>query len=514
MNKNLKLGIMLLAASILGSVATVMATSQLNKSGVVADTYVLNKQSKSASNGFVNTSTRTVDLSRDFTDVAESTINTVVSIKSYATPQQQQWQGDYFDPFEFFFGPNYGGSQRKRQQQQQQKKSEPQPKGMGSGVIISTDGYIVTNNHVIDGAEKLEVTLNDNRQYNATVVGTDEKTDIALIKINAKNLHAITFGNSDAVKVGEWCVAVGNPFGFNSTVTAGVISAKARGLSESGNAGIKAFIQHDAAVNPGNSGGALVNTAGELIGINTMIYSQTGNYSGCSFAVPSNTVKKVVTDIKQFGTVQRAVLGISYTELTGDKAKEEKITATSEGIYVAKVTDRGAAKEAGLQEGDVIVKLNGAPVKNSGEMQEQMNKLRPGDKAEVEYYRDNKLRRTTVTFKNDQGNTKMTRQSDVMSLGCAFTELSREEKEDLAISQGLKVVGVKAGKFKKAGIRDGFIITDINNAPVNTRDDVENIYNQIMRSSDSDKVMFITGFYPTGKKVYYAVDLSDEDEDE
>ncbi len=512
MNKNLKLAIMLMAASILGSGVTMMATSELQKKGVITDTYVLNKDSKSASDGFVQTSGRAVDLSRDFTDVAESTINCVVSIKSYATPQQSMYGGDFIDPFEWFFGPGFGQGQRQRQQQQQPKKSEPQVKGMGSGVIISSDGYIVTNNHVIDGAEKLEVTLNDNRTFNATVVGSDEKTDIALIKINAKDLHAITFGNSDAVKVGQWCVAVGNPFGFNSTVTAGIISAKARGMNTSDNGGIKAFIQHDAAVNPGNSGGALVNTAGELIGINTMIYSQTGNYSGCSFAVPSNTVKKVITDIKQYGTVQRAVLGIQYTELTAEKAKEEKITATTEGIYVAKVTDRGAAKEAGLQEGDVIVKLNGSRVKDSGEMQEEMNKLRPGDKAEIEYYRDNKLKRTTVTFKNDQGNTKMTKQSDVMSLGCAFTELSKEDKEDLAISKGLKVVGVKAGKFKNAGIRDGFIITDINNIPVDSRDDVENIYNQIMRSSDSDKVMFITGFYPTGKKVYYAVDLSDDED--
>ena len=513
MKSNLKLVAMLIAASILGSAATMMATSALQKKGVITDTYVLNKESQPVSNdGFVKTSTRTVDMSRDFTDVAESTINTVVSIKSFATPQQSMYGGDFFDPFEFFFGPGYGNGQRGRKQQQQQQKSEPQPRGMGSGVIISPDGYIVTNNHVIDGAEKLEVTLNDNRTFNATVVGTDEKTDIALIKINAKDLHAITFGNSDAVKVGQWCVAVGNPFGFNSTVTAGIISATARGMNTNDNGGIKAFIQHDAAVNPGNSGGALVNTAGELIGINMMIYSQTGNYSGCSFAVPSNTVKKVITDIKQYGTVQRAVLGIQYTELTAEKAKEEKITATNEGLYVAKVTDRGAAKEAGLQEGDVIVKLNGARVKDSGEMQEEMNKLRPGDKAEIEYYRDNKLKRTTVTFKNDQGNTKITKQSDVMSLGCAFTELTADEKEDLAISKGLKVVGIKAGKFKSAGIRDGFIITDINNIPVDSRDDVENIYNQIMRSGDSDKVMFITGFYPTGKKVYYAVDLSDDED--
>ena len=325
MKKNLKLAVMLVAASIMGSGLTMMATSELQKKGVITDTYVLTKESKTTNDGFVQTSSRPVDFSRDFTDVAESTINCVVSIKSYATPQQSMYQGDFFDPFEFFFGPGFGQGQRQRQQQQQPKKSEPQPRGMGSGVIISADGYIVTNNHVIDGAEKLEVTLNDNRQFNATVVGTDEKTDIALIKINAKDLHAITFGNSDAVKPGQWCVAVGNPFGFNSTVTAGIISAKARGLSESNsaNGGIKAFIQHDAAVNPGNSGGALVNTAGELIGINTMIYSQTGNYSGCSFAVPSNTVKKVITDIKQYGTVQRAVLGIQYTELTAEKAKED-----------------------------------------------------------------------------------------------------------------------------------------------------------------------------------------------
>ena len=513
MKKNLKLAIMLVAASVLGSAATMMATSELEKRGVIHDTYVVTKENnegKPAENSFVQTSTRAVDMSRDFTDVAESTINCVVSIKNYATPQQNYYGGDFIDPFEFFFGPGYGGSQRQRQQKPQQK-GELQPKGSGSGVIISADGYIVTNNHVIEGAEKLEVTLNDNRQFNATVVGSDEKTDIALIKINAKDLHAITFGNSDAVKAGQWCVAVGNPFGFNSTVTAGIISAKARGMNAGDNS-IKAFIQHDAAVNPGNSGGALVNTAGELIGINTMIYSQTGNYSGVSFAVPSNTVKKVITDIKQYGTVQRAVLGIQYTELTAEKAKEEKITATNEGIYVASVTDRGAAKEAGLQEGDVIVKLNGSRVKDSGEMQEEMNKLHPGDKAEIEYYRDNKLKRTTVTFKNDQGNTKMTKQSDVMSLGCAFTELSREEKEDLAISKGLKVVGIKAGKFKNAGIRDGFIITDINNIPVDSRDDVESIYNKIMCSGESDKVMFITGFYPTGKKVYYAVDLSDDED--
>ena len=210
--------------------------------------------------------------------------------------------------------------------------------------------------------------------------------------------------------------------------------------------------------------------------------------------------------------MQRAGLGIQYRELNAELAKEHNITATNEGIYVAQVNDRSAAKEAGLEEGDVIVKLNGANVNNSGEMQEQMNKLRPGDKASMSYYRNNKLHSTTVTFKNNQGNTKITKSSDMMSLGCAFTELTTKEKKDLGISQGLKVIGVKAGKFKRAGIKDGFIITYINNANVYSREDVENIYNQIMRSADADKVMFVTGLYPTGKKVYYAVDLSDEEE--
>ena len=363
---------------------------------------------------------------------------------------------------------------------------------------------------MIDGAEKLEVTLNDNRQFNATVVGTDANSDVALIKIQAKDLKAITFGSSDALKVGEWVLAVGNPFGFNSTVTAGIVSAKARGLNKGNNVGIESFIQHDAAVNPGNSGGALVNTQGQLVGINTLIYSNTGNYAGYSFAIPSDVVQKIVTDIKQYGTVQRAVLGIQFTELTADKAKDEGITATTEGVYVAKVTDRSAAKEAGIKEGDVIVKLNNADIKNGAQLLEQMNKLRPGDKAEISYYRDNKLKSTTVTLKNDQGNTKISKNSDFLSLGCAFTSLSKDEKEQLGVESGVKVTGIKDGKFKRAGIKDGFIITAINQQPVSSQDDVEEIYNSIMRSKD-DKVMLITGITATGKKEYRAVDLSDEE---
>lgn len=520
MTNTKKLTLMLVAASILGSATTLLATSGVEK---VRDIYIQSSDNDAKpevkDDGIVKTSTHSVSApsryagALDFTKAAESTINSVVSIKSFATPRQQQFYGGDFDPFEFFFGPGFGGqgnSQRRQQQQQeQQQKQEPQAKGVGSGVIISEDGYIVTNNHVIDGAEKLEVTLNDNRKFNARVIGTDPNTDIALLKISATKLSPIVFGNSDNVKVGEWVLAVGNPFGLNSTVTAGIVSAKARGVNKGSNVGIESFIQHDAAVNPGNSGGALVNIDGELIGINTMIYSQTGNYAGHSFAIPSAVVKKIITDIKQYGSVQRAVLGISFTELDADKAKEENITATNEGVYVNKVNDRSAAKEAGLREGDVIVGLNGVTIKNGAQMLEEMSKLRPGDKATLRYYRDNKLKTADVTFKNDQGTTRITKSSDFTSLGCAFTSLTSQEKEELGISNGVKVSGVKDGKFKEAGINNGFIITDINNMRVNNQDEVEDIYNAIMRDKESDKVMFITGITTTGKKVYRAVDLAD-----
>lgn len=518
MTSTKKLSLMLIAASVLGSATTLLATSGVEK---VRDIYIQSNADTSAQvkdDGVVKTSTRTVTApsryagALDFTKAAETSINSVVSIKSFATPRQQQFYGGDFDPFEFFFGPGFGGqgnSQRRQQQQQQQQKQEPQAKGVGSGVIISEDGYIVTNNHVIDGAEKLEVTLNDNRKFNARVIGTDPNTDIALLKISATKLSPIIFGNSDNVKVGEWVLAVGNPFGLNSTVTAGIVSAKARGVNKGSNVGIESFIQHDAAVNPGNSGGALVNVDGELIGINTMIYSQTGNYAGHSFAIPSSVVKKIITDIKQYGSVQRAVLGIQFTELDADKAKEDNITATNEGVYVNKVSDRSAAKEAGLREGDVIVGLNGATIKNGAQMLEEMSKLRPGDKATIRYYRDNKLKSTDVTFKNDQGTTRITKSSDFTSLGCTFQSLTADEKEELGISNGVKVIGVKDGKFKDAGVKDGFIITDINNMRVNNQDEVEDIYNAIMRDKDSDKVMFITGITTTGKKIYRAVDLAD-----
>ncbi len=496
MKQNLRLALILFLAAIGGSSVTLLASGGVNR-----DVYV--PSTKANSNVIEQQDKNTVTVAStaapvDFTKAAESTINGVVSIKSFASARQQD---DLLDFWDFFFGQ---GSSRRGQQQEQ----EPKAKGLGSGVIISNDGYIVTNNHVIDGAEKLEVTLNDNRKFNATLVGTDPNTDVALLKINAKGLTYIPFGNSDNVKVGEWVVAVGNPFGLNSTVTAGIVSAKARGLNK-GNMGLESFIQHDAAVNPGNSGGALVNTNGELIGINTMIYSQTGSFSGYSFAIPSLVVKKIVTDIQQYGSVQRAVLGIQFTELDADKAREEGISATTEGVYVNKVNNGSSAKEAGIRVGDVIVKLNGHDIKNGAQMLEQMSKLRPGDKVEVKYYRDNKLKSTTVTLKNDQGTTSMSTKTEFTSLGCAFLPLSDSDKEDLGVSSGVKVTGLTNGKFKSAGIKNGYIITKINGREVNSQDDVEDIYNRIMRDRDGDKVMTITGVTATGKKEYRAVDLSD-----
>ena len=492
-----KLFLALFAAAVLGSTLT-----------VVADNYYVQKEDKN----FIRTSTRVPSSNTDFTVAAENTINCVVSIKSYASARQQYQGNRYFDPFEFFFGPGYGNNTPRRQQPQQQEEEKLQPLGLGSGVIISADGYIVTNNHVIKGAEKLEVTLNNNEKYVAKVIGSDANTDLALLKVDAKNLNAITFGSSDDLKVGEWVLAVGNPFGFTSTVTAGIVSAKARNIGEATSQrsnSIDSFIQTDAAVNQGNSGGALVNINGELVGINTAIYSQTGNYAGYSFAIPSSTVSKVVKDLKEYGSVQRAVLGVTYQPLNAELAKKKNITATTEGLYVASVSDRSAAMQAGLKEGDVITKINGNPVKNSGQIMEQMNKLRPGDKIEITYIRDNKIYTANATLRNDQGSTKLSKSSSVASLGCGFLTLDDDKKKELQISNGVEVAGLKAGKFRSAGIKEGFIITEINNTPVNSREDVESIYNTIMSSPEKRKVMIVIGLHPNGTEDVYAVKLTD-----
>ncbi|MGL4293992.1 MAG: Do family serine endopeptidase [Bacteroidales bacterium] len=440
-----------------------------------------------SSTGSVNT---------DFTQAAEMTVNAVVHIKS-TVMAAERISGDPF--FDLFFG-NRGG------------QGQPQPKvGYGSGVIISSDGYIVTNNHVIDNSDEIEVTLNDNRKFKATLVGTDPATDIALLKVEQDNLPIIKFGNSDDLKVGEWVLAVGNPFMLNSTVTAGIVSAKARSIGIMGNSqkmGIESFIQTDAAVNPGNSGGALVNTNGELIGINTAIFSQTGNYAGYSFAVPSSIVSKVVTDIKQFGTVQRAVLGISIGDINADLAKEKDLKVI-DGVYVAGVNNNSAAALAGIKEGDVISAINGVKVKNVAQLQEQVNRYRPGDKIQVTIQRGAKSENVTVTLKNQSGNTDVVKQQGLDGLGATFNDLKDADKSRLGIRNGVQVTEISDGKFKNAGMRKGFIIMKINDMRVGTVKDVEKIYKDLTAGRNGQEpVMFIAGIYPNGKTAYYAIDLA------
>lgn len=435
----------------------------------------------------------------DFTRAAASTVNAVVSIKS-TTMQQQRSSGSMEEElFRYFFG-------------QGRRDYTPQPRvGMGSGVIISEDGYIVTNNHVIDQANKIEVTLNDKRSFEATLIGCDPVTDLALLKIDAEKLPIVRFGDSDKLQVGEWVLAVGNPFQLNSTVTAGIVSAKSRNLgmiAPSSRMGIESFIQTDAAVNPGNSGGALVNTAGELVGINTAIYSETGNYAGYSFAIPTSIVSKVITDLKQYGTVQRAMLGVSIMEMNDQLAKEKKIELRK-GVYVAEVSERSAALEAGLESGDVIVAINGVATPTVAILQEQIARYRPGDKVKIEYFRGKDKKEADATLKNSDGNTEVTKASNIDMLGATLKEASDELRNKLRIRGGVEVAKVKEGQFKKAGIRDGFVILDINGERIMNVKNVEAVFQSLMRGETRDKVMFIKGLYPNGRAAYYAVPLID-----
>lgn len=456
----------------------------------------------------------------DFTRAAEATVNSVVSIKSYVKPAQQRsmsgtggynpFEGDPF--FEFFFGPS---QPRRQKPQKEEKESEPQLRqsGLGSGVIIKDDGLIITNNHVIDGADRLEVTLNDNRSFDATVIGTDAITDLAVIKIDADNLQAITIGDSENLHVGEWVLAVGNPFGFTSTVTAGIVSAKARNISSTTGyrtrQSVESYIQTDAAVNPGNSGGALVNLNGELVGINTAIYSQTGNYAGNSFAIPTSIVSKIVDDIVTYGTVQRALLGVSFTELTPQVAKEKNISAVPAGIFVAEVVDGSSADDAGILPDDVIISINGNPTNTTGQLQEEMAKHRPGDTIALTIVRDNKQQIVNVKLKNAKGDENITTRNDSSTLGCSFKEVDKDTLAKLRIPSGLQVTDLKDGKFRNAGMKDGFIIVDINNVYVSSAEEVSKLYDAIISSDEYDHVMFISGVYPgSPRKVYYAVDIA------
>jgi Do/DeqQ family serine protease len=382
----------------------------------------------------------------DFTIAAEKTIDAVVHVLNTSIQTVR-------DPFaEFFYGQGNG----------LKKFSQV---GMGSGVIISPDGYIVTNNHVIKNATELQVTLNNKKTYKAKIIGADPSNDIALIKIDAKNLPHIVFGDSDAVKVGEWVLAVGNPYNLTSTVTAGIISAKGRDLD--GNGKIDSFLQTDAAVNPGNSGGALVNSRGELVGINTAISSQTGSFIGYSFAVPSNIAKKVVEDLMEFGNVQKAVLGVVGGELTNEYAEKLGIDFT-EGFYISDVSDNSGAKKAGLKQGDIITMVNNVKINSYADLTGFLNTKRPNDLVTVTYLRNGKHNSTNVKLSKNIV-------SAVSELGLRLKNINKKELNKLNIDNGVEIEAITNKELLYYGVQKGYIITSINNQKVSSVEDVNNI---------------------------------------
>lgn len=431
----------------------------------------------------------------DFVESAEKSVNSVVHIKTLT----QNANNLSYDPFHDWF---FGGRQRQPNIMQ----------GSGSGVIISQDGYIVTNNHVVNGATKIEVILNDKRSYTASVVGTDPSTDLALLKVKENDLPFINYGNSDAVKIGEWVLAVGNPFNLNSTVTAGIVSAKGRNINlleqqQGGGliAPIESFLQTDAAVNPGNSGGALVNTSGELVGINTAIASNNGSYQGYSFAIPVNIVRKVVSDLIEFGTVQRAFIGLSIRDIDS-KFAEEKNIKQLKGVYVNGLTENGAGETAGIKIGDIVTKIENVQVKSTSELLEQIGKFRPSDKINVTIIRNEKELVLPVVLKNKENSLGIIKKPEIHrtsinSLGAEFEELTSEDLGRLKIASGVKISKIEPGKLSNAGIREGFIITSIDKKKVASVKDI-----QANLETKTGGVL-IEGIYPNGMRAYYGFGL-------
>ena len=428
----------------------------------------------------------------DLTQAAENSLHAVVHIRSTQESKTKTIQ-QAPDIFDFFFGDGRG----------QQRQVQTQPRvGFGSGVIISKDGYIVTNNHVIEGADEISVKLNDNREFKGRVIGTDPSTDLALVKIEGDDLPTIPVGDSDALKVGEWVLAVGNPFNLNSTVTAGIVSAKARSLGVY-NGGIESFIQTDAAINQGNSGGALVNAKGELVGISSVLSSPTGAYA-------------------RYGTVQRALLGIrggsSGSSLMDDRqpidksgktlADKAKELGVVEGVWVSEIVENGSAAGADIKVDDVIIGLDNKKVSNMADLQEALAKHRPGDKVKVKLMRDKKEKTVEVTLKNEQGTTKIVKDAGMDILGAAFKELPDDLKKQLNLGYGLQVTGVSSGKMSDAGVRKGFIILKANDQPMRKVSDLEEAMKAAVKSPN--QVLFLTGVFPSGKRGYFAVDLTQE----
>lgn len=442
----------------------------------------------------------------NFVASAQLVTPAVVHVKSQVayTPRAQR------DPIQEFFGiPDPRGGQDPR------GGNGVMPMSTGSGVIISPDGYIVTNNHVIDGATKVDISLDNNKRYEATIIGTDPTTDLALLKIDADNLPFVKFGDSDETKIGEWVLAVGNPFDLNSTVTAGIISAKARNINilrdVENNLQIESFLQTDAVVNPGNSGGALVNLAGELIGINTAIASNTGTFAGYSFAVPSTLVKKVMDDLMKYGAVQRGLLGVSIQSVSPELADYlDKKFPVDQGVYVGGVNENSAGKAAGLQEGDIIIAIDGKAVNNVSMLQEMVARKRPGDKVEVEYIRDGKTTKTTATLKNFSGDTNIVKKEVPKSYsfeGLQFEDVKQQTKDQLKIAGGAVIKSNANEAWRKAGARNGFIITSV--ISDSGRKKVTNAQEMIDFLEDArGEEIVVLGMFPDGTDYYFEVQLN------
>lgn len=434
-------------------------------------------------------------MTENFVEASENSINSVVHVTTKVV--HTTFQRDIFQ--EFFYGPGAGGREFKQY-----------GSGSGSGVIVSSDGYIVTNNHVIEDASEIEVILNDNSKYTAKIVGADPSTDIAVLKIEAKGLQAMPLGNSDDIHIGEWVLAVGNPFNLTSTVTAGIVSAKARNINllsdrtRQNVVPIESFIQTDAAVNPGNSGGALVNTKGELVGINTAIASQTGSYAGYSFAVPVNLVQKVMNDLIDYGIVQRGYLGVQIADINQELVEEKKLPNTK-GVYVASVVENRGADKAGVKEGDVILKIGNKEVNSSAELQEEVGRRRPGDKVTVTIRQKNGSETIKdIVLHNGDGKTDLVSKEEIdknVALGATFEELSSKEKKELNISNGVKIKSLNTGKLKSLGLTEGMVITKVNNEPVQT---VEQLTSKLNKGNTGILLEVLT---ESGKKEYVGFGL-------
>lgn len=393
----------------------------------------------------------------DFSEVAENIVHTVVHVKTKTLQSSE-----YTNPImEFFYGEQYSRPREVR--------------GFGSGVIISNDGYIITNNHVVEDADEVDVTLNDNRTFSAEIIGRDPSTDLAVLKIDSDNLPYVRYGDSDRLRLGQWVIAIGNPFNLTSTVTAGIVSAKGRSLGLLNDTyRIESFIQTDAALNQGNSGGALVNTSGELVGITTAIISPSGAYAGNSFAIPVNIVRKVVGDLMEYGEVQRAIMGVNITDVTSEIANEEKLSEVR-GVYITNIVAGGAAEEAGMQSGDVILKFEGKTTDTAAELQEEISKKSPGDRVSVQVLRNGKKRDYELVMRNLSGGTELVKAGEDTGIifGVKLQPLSLSEKSEYRLGGGLKVTSVQEGRFEDLGIRTGYIIFEVNGQEVSSYEDIK-----------------------------------------